>query len=360
MIDAVKNILKKPSEENGVSDNLLFLSRIMLIIFILYTASMGAISLIEDLNMYAMISFLFTAVFAVCMFLSYKSQVKLVATLVCILLLAYIFIFTIAYGWRSSFQFMVFVCIFLFWYDITRSTMMKIVLSAITGVLLVIINVFTPAAGVMSSDDNPEYHLVIYINIFLSLLSLSIIAYFYCTQFADAERKLYLYNRELKKISETDPLTKLPNRRYAIDVLADIEKNYETNGDLVSIAIGDIDFFKNVNDTYGHDAGDMVLATLSAMFSDYMNELGFVARWGGEEFLFVFEHSNGDEAYVSLDTLREEVAQKEFRYGDSTLKLTITFGVEEYGPRVAVDETIAAADKKLYLGKTGGRNKVVY
>ena len=360
MFDALNKFLKKPSEEDGVSDNLLFLSRIMLIIFVLYTAAMGVISLIENINVYAMISFVFTAVFAVCMYLSYKSRVRIVATLVSIFLLAYIFIFTIGYGWRSSFQFMLFVCIFLFWYDITRSTLMKIILSAITGILLCVINAFTPAMGAMSSDDNPEYHLVIYINILLSLLSLSIIAYFYCTQFADAERKLYLYNRELKKISETDPLTKLPNRRYAIDELAEIEKNYETNGHLVSIAIGDIDFFKNVNDTYGHDAGDMVLASLSAMFSDYMHDLGFVARWGGEEFLFVFEHSNGDEAYVALDSLREKVARNEFKYGDFSLKLTITFGVEEYGPRVGVDETIAAADKKLYLGKTGGRNKVVF
>ena len=222
------------------------------------------------------------------------------------------------------------------------------------------INAVTPTRGVFISADDPGYHFIVYTNILLSLLCLSIIAYFYCTQFADAERKLYLYNKELKKISETDPLTKLPNRRFALDELKEIENNYETNGDLVSIAIGDIDYFKNVNDTYGHDAGDVVLSSLSALFSDYMHELGFVARWGGEEFLFVFEHSNGDDAYVALDSLREQVSRTEFKYGENKLKITITFGVEEYGPRVGVDETIAAADKKLYLGKAGGRNKVVY
>ena len=136
MISKIRELIKKPSEENGVSDNLLYLSRILLIFFVVYTAIIGVISLIEKITFCTALSFAFTALFAVCMFLSYKSRVKILATIVCFLLIAYIFIFTIGYGWRASFQLMVIVCIFLFWYDITRSTLMKGVLSGITGILL--------------------------------------------------------------------------------------------------------------------------------------------------------------------------------------------------------------------------------
>ncbi|MCR5179587.1 MAG: GGDEF domain-containing protein [Lachnospiraceae bacterium] len=360
MITKIRDILKKPSEDNGVSDNLLYLSRILLIVFIIYTMAIGILSHIEGVLIHGVLSFAFTVLFAVCLFLTYKSRIKTLATMICCLLLVYIFIFTIGYGWRASFQQMIIVCIFLFWYDITRSTFMKVMLSAFAGILLCVISALTPTLDVFISSDTDIYRLIIYTNILLSIICLCIIAYFYCTQFADAERKLYLYNKELKKISETDPLTKLPNRRYAIDELKEIEDNYEENGNLVSIAIGDIDFFKNVNDTFGHDAGDEVLSSLSALFNEYMQDLGFVARWGGEEFLFVFKHSNGDEAYLALDTLRDKVSHTEFRFGEETMKVTITFGVEEYGPRAGVDETIAAADKKLYRGKEGGRNRVVY
>ncbi|MBP3278932.1 MAG: GGDEF domain-containing protein, partial [Butyrivibrio sp.] len=126
------------------------------------------------------------------------------------------------------------------------------------------------------------------------------------------------------------------------------------------IAIGDIDFFKNVNDTYGHEAGDFILQSLAEEFKNFMKARGFVARWGGEEFLFVLPRINGDEAMAVLDELRLIVKKREYVYKEHTIKLTMTFGIEEFSKISGVEKTIEEADKKLYLGKQNGRDQVVF
>ena len=129
---------------------------------------------------------------------------------------------------------------------------------------------------------------------------------------------------------------------------------------LFCIAIGDIDYFKKINDTYGHDAGDFILSELAKIFRTYMRDKGVVARWGGEEFLFVIPRVNGDEALKILDELRRSVEEKEFKFNDVVLKVTMTFGIDEYSELTGIDKTIAEADKKLYLGKQSGRNRVIF
>ena len=122
----------------------------------------------------------------------------------------------------------------------------------------------------------------------------------------------------------------------------------------------DIDNFKHVNDTYGHDCGDYVLKTIAGIFNTDMENKGFVCRWGGEEFLFVFTSMNGDEAFIELNGLREQVERFKFMFKGNEFNLTMTFGVDEFSNNIPIDEVIKAADEKLYMGKEGGRNQVVY
>lgn len=184
-----------------------------------------------------------------------------------------------------------------------------------------------------------------------------IIGLSYTRHQVEAERQLYLANQKLKLAADTDPLTHLPNRRAILDVLDEIDRDKDST---ISIAIGDIDHFKRVNDTYGHDAGDEVLKTISDLIMKFMDKKGYCARWGGEEFLLVFTDTNGDDAYMVLDNFRRRLSEAVTEYEGTKIMVTMTFGLEEHGFFQTTDKTIKAADTKLYTGKDTGRNKVVY
>ena len=161
-------------------------------------------------------------------------------------------------------------------------------------------------------------------------------------------------------MASTDALTTLPNRRVMNEHLTMLAYTYERTNSPFVIAIADIDFFKKINDTYGHEAGDFVLKSLAQIFKETMAGKGRVARWGGEEFLFVFENASGAQARNVLEIMRIGIEQNPFRFKDEEIHITLTFGVEDYSLVDGVEATISKADTKLYQGKTTGRNKVVY
>ncbi|MBQ2823080.1 MAG: GGDEF domain-containing protein [Oscillospiraceae bacterium] len=171
-----------------------------------------------------------------------------------------------------------------------------------------------------------------------------------------ALERINVYNRRLKKEAETDALTGLMNRRCMYKAL---EENMGVPNAVFTVAIGDIDFFKKINDTKGHNFGDEVLKKISEYFMDYMNDKGIVCRWGGEEFLFLFPSCNIDKAYEYVLEMKEHIEKMTVTYGDETISVTMTFGVEEHKAEALVTELIHKADDKLYSGKTNGRNRVV-
>ena len=191
------------------------------------------------------------------------------------------------------------------------------------------------------------------------IFSLITIVAIFASEFSQkAEKKLLCYNRELEKIANKDELTGLINRRAMTRILE--EQSMKSNGKYVNtIAIGDFDFFKQVNDRYGHECGDVVLKELSQLFQDEMMEVGQVARWGGEEFLFLFETLNGDEAVVYLFGILQKIRLKTFFYLDQEIKLTMTFGLEELNGNEYI-HSLKKADQKLYQGKNMGRNQIIY
>ncbi len=175
------------------------------------------------------------------------------------------------------------------------------------------------------------------------------------------ETKLKGYNANLKRLANIDPLTGLKNRRCMMKFLKDnVEAKAETNEGNAVIAIGDIDFFKRFNDRYGHACGDEVLTQLAALFMDYMEDKGEVARWGGEEFLLVFKDCNIDQGIEYMEKLIHRIRLMDIRYGGEVLRVTMTFGISEYDSERTIDAIINNADKKLYFGKQNGRNRIVY
>lgn len=159
----------------------------------------------------------------------------------------------------------------------------------------------------------------------------------------------------LRKLIERDALTGLYNRRAAekkLDLL-------ENDGIKSSVSIGDIDFFKKFNDSFGHECGDAVLKEVAATLNEGMRGKGFVARWGGEEFLLVFENIEEMAAGLFLTDILQSVRDHKVPYDGQEHQVTMTFGVTGRMDDENVSDQIRRADDKLYEGKKGGRNRVI-
>ncbi len=164
--------------------------------------------------------------------------------------------------------------------------------------------------------------------------------------------------RKERKKSGTDTLTKLPNRRAIDDFIKKQEATFKRYGDNYAVVLFDIDHFKAVNDNYGHDAGDVVLASFGKMLRRYSREVDFVGRWGGEEFLVVLPKTDLKGAVRFAEKLREVVSKSKFMYKGVRIPITISGGVADRISSESMENMLKRADENLYQAKEGGRNKI--
>lgn len=165
-------------------------------------------------------------------------------------------------------------------------------------------------------------------------------------------------NNRLKLSNDMDFLTGVCSRKYAQVVLDERYGSFCENGKLFSVAIGDIDFFKRVNDAYGHEAGDVVLKNLGSLFMECIRDKDVVSRWGGEEFLFIFE-ADLDSTIGVLERLRQTIEKTLIPVRGGEISVTMTFGCTQIKSGETVLELVHRADSYLYWGKKAGRNRVV-
>jgi diguanylate cyclase (GGDEF)-like protein len=158
---------------------------------------------------------------------------------------------------------------------------------------------------------------------------------------------------------ECDPLTTLYNRRCGDAKMKAVQKKALESGEPFCIAIGDIDFFKKVNDTYGHDAGDLVLKHVASELKNLMAGRGHAVRWGGEEFLLIFEDMRLIPVAASIETFLDKIKAARIKYGSQDIRVTMTMGLVEGKADRSMEEMIKEADEKLYYGKQNGRNQLV-
>lgn len=164
--------------------------------------------------------------------------------------------------------------------------------------------------------------------------------------------------RSLRNLIVKDSLTDLYNRRYCNQNLKNLSEQYIKTGEPYTLAIADIDFFKKVNDTYGHTAGDEVLVSVAQIMKKSMVGKGFAARWGGEEFLLVYTGCDMETTLTYLEMLVEAIREMCVEYGDKVIKITISIGVAT-GNGDSVDKVLCTADNRLYHAKKEGRDRVV-
>ncbi len=179
-------------------------------------------------------------------------------------------------------------------------------------------------------------------------------------------RKRYQDNLRMQleesvNLSTKDGLTNLFNRRYFDIHIKQMIKKTEGNNGFLSLLIVDIDDFKQVNDTYGHQAGDEVLKSLAQILKSIFRITDLIARYGGEEFCVLLSDSGIEESLKVAERCRTVVASNDFVLPSPMLPLkkTISIGVAEYKPNEPIDEFVKRADMALYAAKSSGKNKVV-
>ena len=160
---------------------------------------------------------------------------------------------------------------------------------------------------------------------------------------------------EIHLLATTDGLTGITNRREFATVLAGEVDRARRYGTPLSLAMYDLDYFKRVNDTFGHDVGDYVLQAVTALVKENIRAVDVMARWGGEEFMVLMPESDMQAAKNAAEKLRQVIAGHRF---DKVSELTVSFGVAELEPQDDLNSLLKRVDDALYLAKGKGRNCV--
>lgn len=200
------------------------------------------------------------------------------------------------------------------------------------------------------------------VGVFLHLITQLYIAKKYVITVKTTKDKLAKFNKVLaqekdkyRELSVLDALTQIPNRHgFEEFMLNDIKA---TSKD-VSLIMLDIDFFKKINDTHGHDIGDVALKELSALLQENIRSNDFFARWGGEEFVICCIDTTLHDAYKFSEKLRT-IVEKAVFCDEFQLKMTISLGIAMRNPKESFKEWFSYADQALYQAKADGRNKTV-
>lgn len=350
-------ITKDVTDENDIGRNMIVLRILYIIVFVAFLVDI-ILAGGDAIRMFPYKIFGLLAANVILFLLTYEMR----SSMALILFITYLFTWTLSMipglGWSAGMQNYFIIVLMLCFFSTHGKLRYKFFLSAFVLVMrIVTISIFGGVKSVANVSPFNDKLLQI-TNITAVFVSIVFISYIYSRDTNLAEDKLMKYNDKLKKEANTDQLTGLYNRRRAEEYLQELKAT--GFNDSISIAMGDIDFFKKVNDTYGHDAGDEVLKTVANTMKEIAGTYSFISRWGGEEFLLIFKGINGDDALIILEKLRRIIQNRVINVNGQEIKITMTFGLTEYNIRKEPDGAIKEADEKLYLGKSKGRNQVVY
>ena len=278
---------------------------------------------------------------------------------------------TIDLGWGWGFSmYIIAICPVSFFisYSIpgmVRSLKKPIIFSSISMVIFIALRIFCNYNPALYPLDN---HIIlnVYIYLFnclLTFISIILFSSLFALEIRSKEIELEKHNKELTDMSSVDPLTKLLNRRSMGECLEIAVNKVKTTGELFTLAIGDIDNFKMVNDVHGHNVGDDVLKMVANTIRSSLPDKSILCRWGGEEFLILLRKPEA-EAIPDIEAVRYALTQVTTKVekpeGDIDLGVTMTFGMSQYITGFTIDQVIAVADENLYKGKSNGKNRVVH
>jgi diguanylate cyclase (GGDEF)-like protein len=181
----------------------------------------------------------------------------------------------------------------------------------------------------------------------------------------ETEAALRESEEALRLLAITDSLTGLYNRRHFNRLAADEIRRIIRYNRPMSVIMFDIDYFKRINDTYGHLIGDEVLKELAAVTKNFLRPTDISARYGGEEFILLLPETSMERAVVAAERLRAQIDNTSIQTEKETIRITCSFGLSGYGgedgsqsPEAILTKLVANADQALYVSKNAGRNRV--
>ncbi len=219
------------------------------------------------------------------------------------------------------------------------------------------------------TDYQSKVNEMFIITLVIVLIAVAVMGFFFYFQFrqkANSNKTIEEQNAKLteaynkmEELAKTDALTGLSNRHDMYQKIKHETDRFERNEKPFTILMGDIDNFKKINDTYGHDAGDHVLTSIAALMISTMRKQDIASRWGGEEFLILLPETDLEGGKIIAEILRAAINKESIKYKNYNLNVTITIGLSVYNRVRDVNESIKEADKAMYLGKIRTKNCVV-
>lgn len=240
----------------------------------------------------------------------------------------------------------------------------SILIPAISSIFLTILYFVVRVAGenvppIMHKTVISKYeYYFTYLNTFFAFFMILSFSLLFSFEFSYIQKKYTTENIALDTYASYDTLTGLLNRRSIDSHLDQLYKEHYHDEEGFSVIMCDIDHFKSVNDTYGHDAGDYILKEVASVVSSEVRDNDIVGRWGGEEFLIIL-NKDKQTATKLAERIRAQIETHEFNYKTTSLHITLTLGVSSFHNGADIGSLIRSADKKLYRGKENGRNQVV-
>lgn len=356
--EKIKEYIEKDSGKENESGKLFIISRLVFIVAFCYTlfATVVGLAYYTGTDLICLLAALLVNVLL--FFLTYKLQRKAFIIVSNVFSMLLVIMFVRMFGWESGADGFIFVVlvltIFATYKDYTVKILYAVFLMLARAALYLMCTMFEPVA------NGYEF----YVNLIQLGSTVAIIAALVitCLVFgADSQKvesKLVEYNIKLENEANTDSLTGLPNRRRGVEYM----QNYIENNPCTPfcVAMCDIDFFKRVNDNYGHDVGDAVLKGIADAINELVDESTFACRWGGEEFIVIFAGCNGDDAFYKLASLQKQIRCLLFKVYEKSFTVSMTMGLEEYDFKSSIEDLVKKADDKLYYGKEHGRDQIVF
>ena len=314
-----------------------------------------------DVSMLALFNFFSIGLYACTYYLSKKKKPLLAWVITMVEVIAHAVLATLLLGWNTSFHLLIVLTLPVLCFGYQPLWRQKVPIGVVVVALYLWLdfnyrNVAPP--HMLPANFTEALH---YLNLGIFLFMLSFLCGLY-------EHIVRLSEEKLSKYATTDGLTQLKNRRAAI-ACAEIELARQRRTDEpLTFVLCDIDHFKKVNDTLGHEAGDRVLRAVAEALTQGVRVTDHLSRYGGEEFLLILPNTSSKNSYLVLERIRKNIENKIYESAQlagidlSNTPVTMTFGMftQKAGDAFAnVDQIIDCADQNLYKGKRDGRNRIV-
>jgi diguanylate cyclase len=306
----------------------------------------------------ALVNIVSCLIFAFCFWINARgsSHAALIAGFSEVVIHAYLAVAFL--GWNSGFHFYILGLIPLTFYSNSWQPSIKFALAGILCSFYVGLFLFSNQMDPWHYLQPGQLQAVSVMNMVTLFIVFSALAHTYRSAANNSEKAFIQVNKELEYLANTDPLTKLINRRNMEGLIQATVERFHATGSTFSMALGDIDNFKTFNDKYGHEIGDIVLVKAAEILQSSIRGQDIVSRWGGEEFLLLLPNTSEEEAQIIAERLRELIAHTALVHEGKEYSLTMTFGVSTQNCASKTD-CIHEADMALLEGKRRGKNCVI-